>query len=95
MEYLGAGGLVIKSPNVDKGIITLAMNITSILIWKTLKVQHYKQYKRFTTFQKNVTNTTIRTKDCWHSAMRQRKEKFVEKFSCVKERRNSRQSVMS
>ena len=42
MEYLGAGGPVIKSPNVDKGIITLAMNITSILIWKTLKVQHYK-----------------------------------------------------
>ena len=62
---------------------------------ENLKVQHYKQYKRFTTFQKNVTNTTIRTKDCWHSAMRQRKERFVDKFSCVKERRNSRQSVMS
>ena len=27
MEYLGAGGPVANSPNVDKGITTLAMNI--------------------------------------------------------------------
>ena len=27
MEYLGAGGPVVNSPNVDKGITTLAMNI--------------------------------------------------------------------
>ena len=26
MEYLGAGGPVLNSPNVDKGIITLAIN---------------------------------------------------------------------
>ena len=27
MEYLGAGGPVMNSPNVDKGITTLAINI--------------------------------------------------------------------
>ena len=27
MEYLGAGGPVVNSPNVDKGITTLAMNV--------------------------------------------------------------------
>ena len=27
MEYLGAGGPVVNSPNVDKGITALAMNM--------------------------------------------------------------------
>ena len=27
MEYLGAGGTAVNSPNVDKGITTLAINI--------------------------------------------------------------------
>ena len=29
MEYLGAGGPVVNSQNVDKGITTLAMNINT------------------------------------------------------------------
>ena len=27
MEYLGAGGPVVNSPNVDKGITSFAMNV--------------------------------------------------------------------
>ena len=27
MEFLGAGGTVVNSPNVDKGVTTLAMNL--------------------------------------------------------------------
>ena len=40
MEYLSAGGPVVNSPNVDKVITTLAMNINLILIWKTLKIEY-------------------------------------------------------
>ena len=36
MEYLGAGGPVVNSPNVDKAITTLAMNIA---------MNHYSCYK--------------------------------------------------
>ena len=28
MEYLGVGGPVVNSPNVEKGVTTLAMNIS-------------------------------------------------------------------
>ena len=74
------------SPNVDKGITTLAMNINFNSYMKNIKNTHYKH---FTTFQKNITNITIRTKSCWQSVMRRRKEKSIDKFSCVKERNNS------
>ena len=62
MEYLGAGGPVVNSPNVDKVIVTLAINLNLSSYMKTLKIEHYKHYKNFTPFQKNITNITIRTK---------------------------------
>ena len=86
MEYLGAGGPVVSSLNVDKGIATLAININLNSHWNTLKIEHYKYYKHFTPFQKNITNITNRTRNCWQGVMRQRKEKATEKFSCAKER---------
>ena len=65
MEYLGAGGPVVNSPNVDKGITTLAitlnLNLYKFLTWKTLKIEHYKHYKHFTPFQNNIKNIAIRT----------------------------------
>ena len=92
MEYLGAGGPVVNSPNVDKGITTLAINLNlnlyKFLTWKTLKIEHYKHYKHFTPFQNNIKNIAIRTIN-WQSAMRQRKKKSTDNFSCVKERKNT------
>ena len=37
MEYLGAGGQVVNSPNVGKGIATLAMNINLNSYMKSIK----------------------------------------------------------
>ena len=37
MEYLGVGGPVVNSPNVDKGITTLAMNINLNSYMKNIK----------------------------------------------------------
>ena len=83
MKHLGAGRPVVNFSNIDKGIITNAMNINvnSTLIWKTLKTEHYKHYKYFTTFQKNITNITIRTNNYWQRVIHQRKEKFFDQFS--------------
>ena len=74
--------------NVDKGITTLAMNINLKSYMETLKIGYYKHYKLFTTFQRNITNKTIRIKHCWQNVIRQRKQKSIDKFSCVKERKN-------
>ena len=46
MGYLGAGGPVVNSTNIDKGITTLAI--------KHLKLEHYKHYKHFTPFQRTL-----------------------------------------
>ena len=88
MEYLGAGGPVVNFANVDKVITTLAMNINLNSCMKNLKIENYKHYKHFTTFQNNIINITIRTKNFWESLVCQRKEKSTDKFSCVKERKN-------
>ena len=63
MEYLGAGGPEVNSSNVDLGITTLAINLNLNSYMETLKIEHYKHYKRFTPFQKNIKNITIRTKN--------------------------------
>ena len=60
MQYLGAGGLVGNSPNVDKRITILAIKIN--FLYKHYKIEHYKYYKHFTPFQKNITNIANRKK---------------------------------
>ena len=98
MEYLGAGGPEVNSSNVDLGITTLAINLNLNSYMETLKIEHYKHYKRFTPFQKNITNITIRTKklltECYaskESLMRNfhvsKKGKTPDKVSCVKEKK--------
>ena len=49
MKYLGADGPKVNSTNVKKGITTLAMNINLNYYLETLKMEHYKHYKHFTT----------------------------------------------
>ena len=39
MEYLGAGGPVVNSTNVDKGINTLAMNINLNSYMESIKTR--------------------------------------------------------
>ena len=39
MEYLGAGGPVVNSPNVDKGITTLAMDINLNFYMENIKIR--------------------------------------------------------
>ena len=39
MEYLGASGLVVNSPNVDKGITTLAMDINLNSYMENIKIR--------------------------------------------------------
>ena len=39
MEYLGAGGPVVNSPNVDKGITTLAMDINLNSYMENIKIR--------------------------------------------------------
>ena len=46
----------------NKSLLLLQIQ-TSILIRKTLKIEHHKQNKHFTPFQKNITNITIWTKN--------------------------------
>ena len=88
MRALGfISGPVVNLSIVDKGITTLAININlNFYIEHTTK--NYTHYKHITHFQKNITNITNRTKNCWQSVMRQRKEKATKTFSCVKEREN-------
>ena len=47
------------------------------------KIEHYKQYKHLTPFQKNITNIKIRTRNYWQGHV-----------SCVKERKGFWQSVL-
>ena len=58
MEYLGAGGPVVNSPNIDKGITNLAININlnsskenienrtleTLQTFHTFSQEHYKHY---------------------------------------------------
>ena len=86
--------------NVDKGITTLAMNINLKPYMETLKIGYYKHYKLFTTFQRNITNKTIRintagrvsyakeNKNLLTNFHVSKKGKTADKVSCVKERKN-------
>ena len=56
MEYVGADGPLVSFSNVDKGIITLAINRNLNFYMENIKNRTSKHYKHFTPFQKNSTN---------------------------------------
>ena len=52
MEYLGAGGPVVNSPNVDKGTTTLAMNINLNSYMENIKNRTLWTLQTFYNFSK-------------------------------------------
>ena len=74
MVYLGAGGPVMNSPNVDKRITTVAININLNSYIENIKNRtlHYKHYRHFTSFQKNIINITNRTKKLSHASKKRK-----------------------
>ena len=52
MEYLGAGGPVVNSPNVDKVITTLAMNINLSSSMENINNRTLKRLETFYNFLK-------------------------------------------
>ena len=79
MEYLGAGGQVVNSPNVNKGITALGININLNSYIENIKKKYYEPSKHSTPFQENITNIN-RTKNWRHSVMHQRKKKLLRNF---------------
>ena len=76
-----------KFPNIDKQITTLAMNINFNSYVENVKNRTLQILRTFSTFQKDITNIAIRTKNCWQRVMCQGKEKSIDKLSYVKERK--------
>ena len=84
-EYLGAGGPVVNSLNVNRGNTTLAININLSSYIENIKNKTLKALQTFHTFSKEcVTYITNRTKNYWQSVMPQKKRNTAHKVPCVK-----------
>ena len=62
MEYLGADGPVVNSPNIDKGITALTININLNFYIEDIKHRTLQTFHTFSHIT-NITNWTKKTAD--------------------------------
>ena len=105
MEYLGAGGQVVNSPNVNKGITALGININLNSYIENIKKKILWTFQTFHTISREHYKHK-QDKKLEAQCHASKKKKVTEKFSCakkgktadkvsyVKERKNFWQNVM-
>ena len=98
MEYVDAAGSVVNSPNINKGITTLAINLNpnsymenikkgTLQTLKTLHTFSKEHYKHNNEDKKLLTVSCVKEKST-EKFLSVKEEKTFDKVSCIKERKN-------